>query len=226
MRFVRHLLADLTPAARARLPERAVAGLLPPFRAPEIEDRVAEALRRTALPGIVCRPTLELAAGRVQLGMSFPFREDGVRVRAAIAVDEDEIAALADPYQVAARAGALSGAIGDAARALIARGAACGVSVGLIGSAALEAATGLSYTSGVSDIDLLVKGGDMARYGRFAADATEIGRAFGFAVDTEVELADGSGIKLTELLSASRSLLAKDLAEVRMVGRDEVLAAL
>jgi len=226
MRLVRHLLADFTPSARARLPERAVAGLLPPFRAPELEDRVVEVLRRCDLPGIVCRPTLSLAPTQVQLGISFPFREDGVRVRAAIAAEADDIAAFTDPYQVAARAGGLGGAIGDAERALIARGAACGIAVGLIGSAALEAVTGLPYACAVSDIDLLVKGGDVARYGRFAADATEIGRAFGFAVDTEVELADGSGIKLMELLSASRSLLAKDLAEVRMVGRDEVLAAL
>ena len=52
-----------------------------------------------------------------------------MRVRAAIAAEADEIATLTDPYQVAARTGVLGGAIGDAARALISRGAACGIVV-------------------------------------------------------------------------------------------------
>ncbi|MGE4528908.1 MAG: malonate decarboxylase holo-[acyl-carrier-protein] synthase [Rhodospirillaceae bacterium] len=226
MRLVRHLLADFTPSARACLPERAVAGLLPPFRAPKVTARAAACLKDSILPGIVCRPWLPMQADEVQVGLSFPFREDGARVRSTFPVRRQEIAALTDPYRVAACAGGLGGAIGDAVRALIARGAACGIAVGLIGSVALEIATRLSYTSAASDIDLLIKGGDMVRYGRFAAGAVEIGRAFGFAVDAEVELADGGGVKLAELLSTSRSLLVKDLAEVRMVGRDEVLALL
>jgi len=226
MRLVRHLLAEFTPSARARLTERAVRGLLPPFRAAAVEDRVAETLRDHALPGIVCRPTQPVTDSQVQLGLSFPFREDGVRVRAAVVVERADIAAFTDPYRVAARVEGLSGAIGDAVRALIARGAALDIAVGVIGSAALEAVTGLPYAEAVSDIDLVIKDGDPDRYRRFAADAAELARAFGFAVDVEVALSDGGGIKLTELLSASRSLLVKDLSTVRMVGREELPALL
>ncbi|MBN2752537.1 MAG: malonate decarboxylase holo-[acyl-carrier-protein] synthase [Rhodospirillaceae bacterium] len=226
MHLTRHLLADLSVPALARLPDAVVAGLLPPFRSLDVSSRVSACLSQNAVPGIVCRPTQVVRANQVQLGLSFPFREKGTRVRAAIVVDRSDIVSLTDPYRVAERSDDVSGALGGVLRAVVVRGAAYGVEVGVIGSVAMEIETGLPYATTASDIDLVVRGGDIGSYRRFAEDLAEIARVLEVRVDVEVELTDGSGVKLTELLSASRTLLAKDLSEVRMIGREEALAAL
>lgn len=226
MELVRHLLADLDAATSAALPELAVAGLLPPYRTSEVESRVHACLLAQPLPGIVCRPTLADAKNRIQLGISMPFREGGSRVRAAILVDRCRIVRFSDPFMVAARADALAGAIGETVRGLIRLGAARGVSVGLLGSAALEAVTGLPYTTASSDIDLLVAGAEVEALAEFAAAAAKIAAAADIAVDIEVALTNGCGVKLAEVLSSSKTLLAKSLDDVRMLSRDEVLAVL
>lgn len=225
MRLVRHLLADLSADARAVLPDAVAEGLLPPFRTPDVAARVVACLCAYDLPGIVCRPTLDVGPGQAQLGFSFPFREAGARVRGAVRVERKDIVALTDPYGVAARAAELPGVLGDAARAVVARGAVCGVRVGLLGSAALAIVTGLPYTCEASDLDLLVSG-DAAHLARFAADAAIIAQGMGRRIDIELELKDGSGVKLAEWLSPSRSLLAKSLDDVRMIDRAEAWAAL
>jgi phosphoribosyl-dephospho-CoA transferase len=177
------------------------------------------------LPGIVCRPTLDVGPGQAQLAFPSPSAMRARGCAARCGWSKRDIVALTDPYRVAARVEELSGVIGDAARAVVARGAACGVRVGLLGSAALAVVTGLPYTCEASDLDLLVSG-DAARLERFAADAEIIAQGLGRRIDIELELKDGSGVKLAEWLSPSRSLLAKSLDDVRMIDRTEAFAIL
>lgn len=226
MILARHLLANLALLDRAGLVARAVAGLLPPFRTDAVAARVEDCLGRAALPGIVCRPTLELAPGEIQLGLSFPFREDGARVRSAIAVAERAIPSFTDPFAIALGAEALGAPLGPCLRAAITSAATRGVRLGVIGSAALEIVTGLAYTSEASDLDLVLAAAPCARLHQFAVDLARIGAAHGIHVDAEVDLGDGCGVKLDEVLSSSRSLLAKTLDDVRLLERSEVMAAL
>lgn len=224
MTLARHLLADLSRLDRAALADRAVAGLLPPYAG--CAARVRACLAASPLPGIVARPTLPLAPGEVQLGLAFPFREGETRVKSAIAVAESEIAGFTDPFEVARRADALAGPLGDLLRGLAACAAARGLRFGVIGSAALEIVTGLPYTSARSDLDVIVAGGDAEAFAAFAADAEARARAAGVRVDAEVTLADGGGVKLAELVSPSSSLVVKHVSDVRLAARAEVLAAL
>lgn len=226
MTLARHLLADLTLLDRDDLAARAIEGLLPPFRTDAVAKRVAECFAEAPLPGIVCRPTLPLGAGEIQLGISFPFREDGARVRSAIVVAEHKIASFTDPFAVACGAEALGAPLGDCLRALIVRAGVRGVRLGVIGSAASEIVTGLAYTSTASDIDLVLATAPASALHQFAVDAAEIAAAHGIHVDAEVDLGDGCGVKLDEILSSSRTLLAKTLEDVRMLERSEVMAAL
>lgn len=226
MTLARHLLANLSLVDRAELTARAVDGLLPPFRTGEVAKRVAACLAEVALPGIVCRPTLGLAAGEIQVGLSFPFREDGARVRSAVAVPARSVANFIDPFAVALGAGELGDPLGPCLRAVSAHAAACGVRLGVIGSAALEIVTGRPYTSPASDLDLILAAAPCVCLQRFADGAAGIGAAHGIHIDAEVDLGDGSGVKLDEVLSSSRTILAKTLEDVRMIERSEVMAAL
>ena len=226
MRLARHTLVTLDAKLRKSLPDLAVGGLLPPFREAAEAERVRACLAAVNLPGIVCRPTLKNRGRRIQLGLSFPFRNrDGVRVKSAILVPSSAIASAADPFAVAGDCGGLNGAVGAVVRALLACGRGLGVAVGLLGSAALEAATGLAYVTETSDVDVLVRGG-FEDLKRFSDAAAGIARDSGVAVDVEVELGNGAGVKLAELVSTSQSLLAKSLGAVRLIDRAEVLGLL
>lgn len=226
MALARHLLANLTLLDRDDLVARAIAGLLPPFRTDAVEAQVAACLGRTALPGIVCRPTQPLAEGEIQLGISFPFREQGTRVKSAIVVAERAVASFTDPFAVTFGADGLGAPLGPCLRALVACAQSRGVRLGVIGSAALEIVTGLPYTSEASDLDLVLAAAPCARLHQFAVDAAEAGAAHGIHVDAEVDLGDGCGVKLDEVLSSSRSLVAKTLHDVHLLERSEVMAAL
>ncbi len=226
MALARHLLANLTLLDRADFAARAVDGLLPPFRTAAVAEQVEACLRGTALPGIVCRPTLPLGPGEIQLGISFPFRSEGARVRSAIVVEARAVASFTDPFAVALGADVLGAPLGPCLRALAASAASRGVRLGVIGSAALEIVTGLPYTGQASDLDLVLAAAPCARLHQFGVDAARIGAAHGLHVDAEVDLGDGCGVKLDEVLSSSRSLLAKTLDDVRLLERSEVMAAL
>lgn len=226
MNLARHLLANLTLLDRDDLAARAIAGLLPPFRNQGVADRVAACFAEAALPGIVCRPTTALEPGQIQLGIAFPFRHGGTRVRSAIVVGSRSVARFTDPFAVVLGADALGAPLGPCLRALAAEADARGVRLGVIGSAALEIVTGLPYTGTESDLDLVLGAAPCARLHQFAVGAAEIGAAHGVRIDAEVDLGADGGVKLVEVLSSSRTLLAKTLADVRMVAREEVMARL
>lgn len=219
----RHHLADLSRLDRGDLATLAVEGLLPPFRDAMTVSRVRATLAAQLLPGIVARPSAPLRAGQVQLGLAFPFRSGGSRVKSAIVVSARQVAGFTDPFVVARGAAALGGALGAALRDLARAAEALGLRLGVIGSAAMEIATGLPYTTADSDLDLVVAG-DAAALEAFAAALRD--RADGVRVDVEVLLRSGGGVKLAELVSGSRTLVVKELSDVRLAAREEVVAAL
>lgn len=218
----RHDLADLSRLDRGDFAARAVAGLLPPFRDASVIARVRATLAAQALPGIVARPSAPLAAGEIQLGLAFPFRLEGVRVKSAIVVKSSDVAGFSDPFEVARGAASLGGALGAALRRLTQTAEMLGLRLGVVGSAAMEIATGLPYATAASDLDLVLTGGGAEALEAFAA-------ALGgcdVRVDAEVLLGSGGGVKLAEFVSGSKSLVLKEISDVRLVAREEVIAAL
>jgi len=113
----RHTLVEFSAEERLRSAETVCRGLPEPFRLPEVEARVHRTFASQAVPGIVCAPKGPLPDGYVQLGVSFPFRHDGVRVRASFALPPARIGRTHSPYDVAAR---LRPARFEAAAALLA----------------------------------------------------------------------------------------------------------
>ncbi|WP_319412460.1 malonate decarboxylase holo-[acyl-carrier-protein] synthase [uncultured Cohaesibacter sp.] len=226
MQLQRHDLVDFVPAYHARLAEVAVEGLLPCCRQHDVAPKVEAFLHQHPLPGIVCRPVQEVGADQVQLGLSFPFRVEGVRVRSSLLVDKPMIARVISPFDLVSGARLASPAFQAMLDEITLAAERCGLQMGLIGSAALEIHTGHGYTSASSDLDLVVKAASHDCLKEFYLTISNIGQDYGRATDAEVILADGNGVKLSELVSKSPNILAKSLTDVCLLNRDSVLKTL
>lgn len=220
---MRHTMVDFDPARRDAVAERLAAGLLPMHRLPEIEQRIRTVFVEAPIPGIVCAPKGPLAAGEIQLGVSFPFREDGVRVRAAVAVCGDAIAAVHSPWSLVDRLSPESFDGASDLLALVELGATHGIAVGFFGSAALQALTGLPYLEARSDIDAVVTAGSMAGLRDFHHDLAAFAGGCGRRLDVEVACPGGLGVKLSELVSDAATVLGRGLDGVRLVDRHRLV---
>jgi len=223
MEMQRHLLAEFSANAPSGFTEQVVAGLLPPFRSTDIVSCVESCLETIRIPGIVCRPTQPLSQGQIQLGLSFPLRANGSRVRSAVVVQQSDIVNFMTPYQVLENGVLPHGPLARPLVRVLDCGASCGLQIGVIGSVALEIVTGHLYTTGSSDLDIVIAGGQLAIMREFYHQMSTIAQESNVRIDVEVLLSDGSGVKLTELLSESRTVLAKSLTDVCILDRAAVL---
>lgn len=93
--------------------------------------------------------------------------------------------------------------------------------LGVLGSAALEIATGLKYTDSASDIDLLIKASNYEQLLTFYQAAINITK--GVKLDVEIELPNGYGIKLAELARDSNTILGKSIKDVQLLSKKEII---
>ncbi len=178
-----------------------------------------------ALPGIVSRQR----AGDTMLALGFasPLRQEGNRLRGCVRVCPAAVASVRDPYQVIALARCkpvsdlpVFGVLNEAWALASEAGLPCGV----FGSAALELASGLSYCHEESDLDLVVKMGELDAVERFHQAVRALARESGVAIDVELELPDGAGIKLAELFDGGSTVLAKGFTGVSLVPKEQIRA--
>ncbi|MDC7784970.1 malonate decarboxylase holo-[acyl-carrier-protein] synthase [Rhodoplanes sp. TEM] len=221
----RHTLVFIAPEARAALADRLAAGLLPQFRRPPLQAWATAAFVDDDIPGIACRPDGAVPAGHVALGVAFPFRHEGSRVRARIDVPAAAVAGAWSPYEVLALPRPRSLPFGPVLDELLDAAAYHGAELGVFGSTALQLATRLGYVEAISDLDLVVRAPGAAALAGFAAASAAIARRHALRLDAEVDLANGYGVKLAELLSGANTVLGRSLADVRLLDRDEALRA-
>lgn len=219
----RHTMVEIDTDRRPAVAADLAVGLLPMHRLPEIEALVRGFFLEHPVPGIVCAPKGPLPEGHVQLGVSFPFRHDAVRVRAAVSMPVRLVGRAHSPWDVVAGIRPGSFAAADELLALAALGRDHGVAVGLFGSAALEALTGLPYLEPRSDVDAVVTARDLAGLRSFHAELVAFARRVDRRLDVEVALPSGLGIKLTELLSDVATVVGRGIDGVRLVDRRGVL---
>lgn len=93
--------------------------------------------------------------------------------------------------------------------------------IGVLGSAALELATGLPYTDEASDIDLLIKPAPYDKLLEFYRTAKE--NFSGINMDFELDLPNGYGVKLAEVFMNTQTLLGKSMDDVNLLPRKEVI---
>jgi phosphoribosyl-dephospho-CoA transferase len=223
---LRHTMVEFSAEERLRSAETVCGGLLAPFREPAVQARVLQVFASDPVPGIVCAAKGPLPQGYVQLGVSFPFRDDGARVRASFALPPDRIGRAHSPYDVLRR---LQPNAFEGASALIALRELCnshGVEVGLFGSAALQILTGLAYVESISDVDAVVRPSCCAKLRLIHAGLPRLRHDYQRKFDVEVTLPDGVGIKLDELMSSTTTVLGRGIDGVRLLDRAAVGRAL
>lgn len=213
----RHVIVFFQPAARSSLRNSVLAGLAPHMA--HLQPQVSEYFAGHDIPGIVCRPTLFNPAGKMQVGFSFPFRHDGERVRSAVLVEEGMVARSLTPYEVMALPQPDSFALQACLAAIVDVAADLRVEVGVIGSVALEMATGFPYVENRSDLDFVVRAADWAVLPKLRERMATVMARYGRRADIELEAGD-LGIKLDEVLSDSDTLIAKTIKDVRIVDRN------
>lgn len=221
--LTRHVMVDIGPAHRRPVADGLADGLLPMHRRPDVAERIRDVFLATVIPGIVCTPKAPLPEGSIQIGVSFPFREDGVRVRSAVALPRDGVARIHTPWDIAGHIGSGDFPAADELLDLAGLGRAHGVAVGLFGSAALQALTGLPYMEPCSDIDAVVVARSVAGLRSFHAALADFARRHKRKCDVEVAVPGGLGIKLTELVSDVAAVAGRGMDGVRLVDRRRVL---
>lgn len=100
------------------------------------------------------------------------------------------------------------------------------ISVGVIGSLAMELYTRLEYTNAGSDIDLVIKNAELDEIRLFLESIVALTDTGTTKIDLEVELTNGYGIKANELFMNTRTILAKGKQDVVLLARSDVLRAL
>lgn len=223
---LRHTMVEFSPEERLRSAEIVCRGLPEPFRLPALQSRVSRMFADEAVPGIVCAPKGPLPSDHVQLGVSFPFRHDGVRVRASFALPPDRIARAHSPYDVARM---LPATASEGAPALLGLRALCnrhGIALGLFGSAALQVLTGLPYLEPSSDIDAVVRPANCAALRGLYDGLVELRDQHRRKFDVEVTLPNDLGIKLSELMSSTTTVLGRGIDGLQLLDKAAVVRAL
>ncbi|MEI6206585.1 MAG: malonate decarboxylase holo-[acyl-carrier-protein] synthase [Desulfuromonadales bacterium] len=177
-------------------------------------------------PGIVRREETDLRAGYIPIGFSAPVAGEDGRLRVAAFVACKDVERAISPYDVlkmsfsdrTASMRALFGAVELAGE--------LGLKPGIWGSAALELYTGLPCTHDESDLDLLVETAPLETLSRFLEGIRTLEERFGLRIDVEVDLSDGYGVQLKELLGRGSMVLGKSINGVSLFPREHLLAAL
>lgn len=173
-----------------------------------------------SIPGIVRRAE-QAAAGLVALGFVHPTRGAQKRFRVASFAYYGQIERHLTPYNVLELDFKASNSCLNCLQQLNSLARNYQLALGVLGSAALEIATGLKYTDSVSDIDLLIKASNYEQLLTFYQAAINITK--GVKLDVEIELPNGYGIKLAELARDSNTILGKSLTDVQLLSKKEII---
>lgn len=211
-KLTRHTFVFLTSRGKERLLEE-----FSPLYKGDALERVESVFSKAAnIPGIVRRGEKQES----QLALGFvPCRRmpDGNRLRIAAYVKAEEISGVCSVYETANKNIPIRNRCMDAvcyARRLAEDLHVC---MGVLGSAGLEIMTGLPYTDDDSDLDILVKADSPKKLDNFSEMMQS---AYpGLDMDFEVELPNGYGVKLAELLMDTRTLIGKSLDDVALLER-------
>ncbi|WP_239003097.1 malonate decarboxylase holo-[acyl-carrier-protein] synthase [Rhodovastum atsumiense] len=211
----RHVLAFPTLAALPALLPELIAALPPVMRHRDIESQVTRLFLTGLVPGIVARPTRPCGACQGQLGFAFPVRVGEQRVRAAVLVSPRQVRSILDPWQVMREALAQSGPPHPALPQIAGLARHCGLPVGLIGSAALQAVTRLGgYLRPDSDLDIVVAATQPQGLETFWEGIQAISSQNECKIDVEIDVNQRYGVKLEEYCSRNISVLVKTIHNV------------
>lgn len=174
------------------------------------------------IPGFVRRS--DERPKEVALGFVHPQRINGNRIRIAAFTGVENVEIIMTPYEVMQRkVFTIKGATRciETIIALYALADEFDLQIGVLGSAALELATGLPYTDEGSDVDVLLKPAPYDRLLDFYRTAKE--NFSDIPLDFELDLPNGYGVKLAEVFMDTKTLLGKSLDSVNILYRKDII---
>jgi phosphoribosyl-dephospho-CoA transferase len=168
------------------------------------------------VPAIVRRQEPE-ADDLLCVGFSFPRIIEGTRLRLSARVPPDCVVRHKTPFDVLEYDTCRLPAK-EALRALADAGNKFHTRIGLFGSAALQLVTGLPYMQKESDLDIYLRhSGSGRELAQFYKQLVFIEEQSGVTVDAEIECHEQYGVKLKELFSPGKTVLAKGLYDVALL---------
>ncbi|SHJ97881.1 phosphoribosyl-dephospho-CoA transferase [Malonomonas rubra DSM 5091] len=191
-----------------------------------IKQIITDSIENAIVPGIVRRPLSPLAPGEVAIGYTSPKKVNGVRLQIPTIVHRNDILSVETPFDVIRRPykerticlKVLSEAKAEADR--------LGIRLGIWGSAALELATCLPYTTDQSDLDLNTDSRSLSALNEFYGVLKRLEEKFSIRIDMEITLPQKEDVLIKELFSNSENILCKSPSSVRIVEKTEVIRTL
>lgn len=174
------------------------------------------------VPGFVRRSDEDTET--IPIGFVPHQRIKGNRVRIAAFTSLEDIVMVMSPYDVMQRKAFAIESGTECIRVLkelYELAESFDLQVGVLGSAALELATGLPYTDEGSDIDLLIKPAPYEKLQDFYRMAKE--NFTGINMDFELDLPNGYGVKLVEVFTTTKTVLGKGLKDVNLLYRKDIM---
>jgi len=228
MAWRRHTLIDISARGRESLLTACLTGPCGQQVPAEVVAQVVlPELAGVAIPGIVRRgEAVDWLASRLPIGFCAPDAGPEGRLRFAATVSCEDVVGITSPYDLMARTVSDRTPCLEALNLLRTAAGKFGLQLGVWGSAALEIFTGLSYTHEHSDLDLLVAPAPRQALEAFLDTVHGVEDRFRLRIDVELDLADGFGVQLKELLSTGRTVLGKSIAEVALLPRAQVWSQL
>lgn len=175
---------------------------------------------------LIARRADEYAGDKIPCGLVHPELVAGRRWRQACFVEAEQLERLLTPYQIWQLPIGIRNKALQTLAELKSIAGNMHLTVGLLGSLALEAYTGLSYSNERSDIDLIIKAAAAEQIQEFLVRATELAARRQIKIDLEIELTNGYGVKAPELFMDTKTILAKGKYDVVLLKRADVLSCL
>jgi phosphoribosyl-dephospho-CoA transferase len=227
MNFKRHTLIDVSDAGReCILAELAGSGANSVVLREKFGRILLPELAGVRVPGIVRREEGVSRAGCVPVGFCEPISSGESRLRIAAFARMEDVVRTVSPYDLVALPMPPRTASIAALSAAKSYAETLGLVLGVWGSAAMELYTGLPCTHEGSDLDLLVTAASQKRLSRFMNEVKSMEERFALRIDVELELTNGYGVHLKELLGQGRTVIGKNINGVALFPREEMLAEL
>lgn len=224
MKWKRHTLVDISDSGRRAILSKLAGDT--PSNLERLADVLLPERAGARVPGIIRREELYPRQGCIAVGFCGRAPDENGRLRLAAFADLQDIVRVTSPYELLSIALPQRTPATRALKAARDEAGELGLDLGVWGSVALELYTGLPYTHNESDLDLLVTAAPAKTLGRFLDAIRNLEMCCKLRIDVEIELPEGYGVQLKELLGNSRTVIAKSVDGVELLQREQIVAEL
>jgi phosphoribosyl-dephospho-CoA transferase len=227
MNLKRHTLIDVSDAGReCILAELAGSGTTRAILREKFGRILLPELAGIRVPGIVRREEVSPRSGCVPVGFCEPISRGEGRLRLAAFARLEDVVRVISPYELVLLPICRRTASTAALIAAKTCAKALDLVLGVWGSAAMELYTGLPCTHEGSDLDLLLAAASLKKLSRFMDEIIFLEERFALRIDVELELPNGYGVHLQELLGQGHTVIGKSITGVALFSREQMLAEL